>query len=108
MSNKVAKQLGIRVRYLRRKRNLSQEQLAEKTDSTRVSISKVELGKVHIGVDFLDSLARALDVTSATLLEDRKNALKSDALRKEFDHLLNKATESELRLLYKIVDAIIN
>jgi transcriptional regulator with XRE-family HTH domain len=45
--------LGERIRITREKRGYSQEQLAEKMDINRSTISKIENGKFGITVDYL-------------------------------------------------------
>jgi transcriptional regulator with XRE-family HTH domain len=45
--------LGDKIRTVREKRGYSQEQLAEKMDVNRSTISKIENGKFGISVDYL-------------------------------------------------------
>ncbi len=45
--------LGDKIRIVREKRGYSQEQLAEKMDINRSTISKIENGKFSITVDYL-------------------------------------------------------
>ena len=45
--------LGDKIRIVREKRGYSQEQLAEKMDINRSTISKIENGKFGITVDYL-------------------------------------------------------
>ncbi len=60
--------LGQNIRELRRKRNLSQEQLAARLqlrgcDITRSALAKMEVGQRHIYPDELKLLRELLDVT---------------------------------------------
>jgi transcriptional regulator with XRE-family HTH domain len=53
--------LGYKIRTVREKRGYSQEQLAEKMDINRSTISKIENGKFGISVDYLVKFSIFLD-----------------------------------------------
>jgi transcriptional regulator with XRE-family HTH domain len=53
--------LGDKIRMVREKRGYSQEQLAEKMDINRSTISKIENGKFRITVDYLVRFSIFLD-----------------------------------------------
>ena len=53
--------LGDKIRLVREKRGYSQEQLAEKMDINRSTISKIENGKFGITVDYLVRFSIFLD-----------------------------------------------
>jgi len=59
--------LGKRVRDLRLRRDLTQEQLAERSDFTVKYISHVERGIVNVPLATLAIIAKALDVTISEL-----------------------------------------
>ena len=63
-------ELGARIRNLRLGCDLTQEQLAEKVDADRKTISRLENGHYDISVDFLVRVARALGVPSWRLFRD--------------------------------------
>lgn len=54
--------LGDKIRIVREKRGYSQEQLAEKMNINRSTISKIENGKFGITVDYLVWFSIFLDV----------------------------------------------
>ncbi|MFI5202015.1 MAG: helix-turn-helix domain-containing protein [Candidatus Kapaibacterium sp.] len=56
------------IRSIRIKRALTQEQLASKCKMHDNYISKVELGKVSIGIDNLSRVAKALKIAPHLLL----------------------------------------
>ena len=62
--------LGQRVRELRERLGLSQEQLAERADLHWTYISGVERGRRNPGLNTLGRLAKALKVTLPALLTD--------------------------------------
>lgn len=61
-------EVGERIRFLRKKMGLNQEQLAELARLNRVTIAKYESGKVEPGAQALTRIADALEVTVDELL----------------------------------------
>ena len=53
--------IGRTIRTIREKRGLSQEQLAEKMNISRSTISKIESGKFNCSIDYLYKFASYLD-----------------------------------------------
>ena len=58
---------GKKLAYIRKKRNLSQMQLAEIVDTSFNYISQIECGKANITMQVIESLADALDVDAVEL-----------------------------------------
>ena len=65
-------QFGLNVVYYRKKKRMSQSQLAELVDIHRTYVSSIELGKVSVSFDVLFKLAEVLDTTPAKLFEFRE------------------------------------
>lgn len=65
-------QFGLNVVYYRKKKRLSQSQLAELVDIHRTYVSSIELGKVSVSFDILFKLAEVLETTPAKLFEFRE------------------------------------
>ena len=53
-------EIGHSIREIREKRGLSQEQLAEKMNISRSTISKIESGKFNCSIDYLSKFAISL------------------------------------------------
>jgi transcriptional regulator with XRE-family HTH domain len=66
--------LGSRVRDLRDRIGLSQEQLAERADLHWTYISGIERGRRNPGLNILARLAKALNVTLPMLVSDLRQA----------------------------------
>lgn len=64
--------IGLRVGYLRRQKGMTQEQLAEKAGLSMGFLGQIEAPNVAVGISLatLFSLAEALQVSPAKLLED--------------------------------------
>ena len=65
-------QFGLNVVYYRKKKRLSQTQLAELADIHRTYVSAIELGKVSVSFDVLFRLAQVLEVPVSKLFEIRE------------------------------------
>jgi transcriptional regulator with XRE-family HTH domain len=61
---------GHLIRYLRGKRNLSQEALALKSNLDRTYVSDIEKGKRNVSLLVLEKLAIGLEVEINELVED--------------------------------------
>lgn len=68
---------GKRIRHIRRKKGVTQAQLADRLDYSRVTISRIESGKTSIAVSQLYRIAKALDVDPNVIL-NLKNFMMSD------------------------------
>ena len=63
---------GLNVVYYRKKKRLSQTQLAELVDIHRTYVSSIELGKVSVSFDVLFRLADVLEVPVHKLFESKE------------------------------------
>ena len=70
--------LGLRIRNLRITKNLTQEALAEKTNTSRVFIGLIENGDRAPGLETFVALANALHASTDALLMDSLHASGSD------------------------------
>lgn len=61
--------VGNRIRDLRRKRNISQEELANEADIPLSQIGRIERGETNPTISTLFVLAQALDVDLKSLLD---------------------------------------
>ncbi len=59
--NKLNIQIGSKIKRLRIKKGLTQEQLGELIDTKKPNVSKLENGKVNPSIEFLEKVAYALD-----------------------------------------------
>ncbi|MBF0397349.1 MAG: helix-turn-helix transcriptional regulator [Desulfobacterales bacterium] len=98
--------IGIRIKEIRIRRSLTQEELAEKMNTNPKYISSVERGKENPTLSMLENFANSLDVN----VEDFFYFIHSGVLAKEkhiIIALLAKASKDQLKLIHKILSAII-
>ena len=55
--------IGARIREIRRKRGMTQGQLAESCGMIQTTISKIEAGKFNASIDLMSRIATALGAT---------------------------------------------
>lgn len=60
---------GKKLAYVRKKRNLSQMQLAEIVNSSFNYISQIECGRANITMKVIETLADALDIDAVELFD---------------------------------------
>lgn len=67
------RQIGENVKYYRKKRHMTQDQLSEEVDTDRTHIANIENGRKVPSTDLIISLSLALGVSPDKLLEERKH-----------------------------------
>lgn len=103
---KISLKLGKRIKELRLKAGLKQEAVAFSVGTTQPHLVNIEKGETNVSSDMLQRIADALNVDISQLF-DLRSDLPPDMLRNELDRMLGLADEEQLRLIFKIVDAII-
>jgi transcriptional regulator with XRE-family HTH domain len=102
--------VGLKVRAARLKRNLTQEQLAERVEKTAESISNIERGHVAPPLDTLHRIAVELDTPMTFFFEDIGQARDITRSRLELEQRLRGLAEElaaeDLRLAVAVVEAI--
>lgn len=63
------KELGMRIRYLRTNKKMSQEDLALEAEVNKNYLSDLERGNRNPTLKILDKIAKALDVDLSTLMK---------------------------------------
>ena len=104
----IKKELGEKIKRLRRQRNLTQNQLAELIDISPRNLSNIELGLNFVKAETLDKITGALNITTEDLFANNHIKTKQELLL-EIDKLLNKAKDNTITLekIYKILKCLI-
>ena len=77
--------LGMRVRRVRKDRGLTQRVLASRMHVPRTYISKVEMGRVMPTLETLGRIAAGLEINVTHLLSDESERLRDDAISRIMD-----------------------
>lgn len=70
---KIEEKLGLKIKQLRNKIGISQEELAFRCDLHRTYISSVELGKRNVSIKNIEKIALALEVEIIELFKTKDN-----------------------------------
>ena len=97
--------LGARIKELRKRDGLSQDQLAEKVGIETKYLSRIEVGKRQPSLETLDNIADCLQVEMKELFD--YSHLGNDAVSvKGIEGALAGASNEELRLVFKLIEAV--
>lgn len=99
-----AAEFGKRLKTYRKKKHLSQMDLAELIGTAPSSVSHLENGTHSPSLETLLKLSAALNCGIDDMLCDSLPAVRDIHLDKDFEKLLSSCTTSEKRMLYKILD----
>lgn len=100
------KQIGRRIKELRKSKGLSQEKLAEKADTSPNYLSRMERGTENPTLDMLIKLSNALEVEMWEMFDFGREA--GDKEVKDAVCSFAKSTSPEkLRLALKIIRAVV-
>ena len=88
----IKKVFGEKVKRIRKKKNLTQEQLAELIDISPRNLSKIEVGECFVKAETLEKILKALDISTEDLFAA--------------DHI--KESEELINQIYNILDTVKN
>ncbi len=100
------KLFGSRIKELRKENRITQEKLAELIGVEQQQICRIEKGGCFTTIETLQKMAFAFDVNIEDLFNFYHHKEK-DALLAELNVLLKKASESQIKLIYRIVKDIL-
>ncbi len=100
------KLFGKRIKELRKKKKLTQEQLGELVGVDYKQIGNIETGTYFTTMPTLERIAGALDVEIEELFKFNHNKEK-EILLTEINNLLANAPEEKIRILYRITKDVL-
>ena len=100
------KKFGIRLKELRKKRNLSQEKFSEMLNIAQNTLSNIETGLNFCTADTIEKILLNLGVTPSELF-DFKHFESDENLIDEINEIL-KNNPDKIKEIYKIIKAIVN
>lgn len=106
MSDLVAK-VGERIRRLRKERNLSQEQLAERSSLHTNYVGQVERGEKNLTLETLEKIVLGLGVSLEELFRFLGPMERKDALG-EIVHLLSERTAEDHAMILRILETVLD
>lgn len=95
--------LGNRIRNCRKSRRMSQAKLADLLDVSENYVGQIELAKKRIGIEMLEDISIALDVSLLSLLYEVNTGV---LLTEEINLILQTCTFSELSIICDTIKAL--
>ena len=81
---------GANLKYYRKAKSLSQEQLSEKTDISVKHLSSIERGLNFVSADLLERLSRAIDVPVFYLFVSEREFFYNEVMLSTIDSIIEK------------------
>ncbi len=104
MSMKTTKLIGTKIRQFRKMLGITQEQLAEASDSTASYIGKLERGEVNVQIKTLEKIAEALGTNVFAFFNfNSYEELKRQPWIWGCVHILSQQSEAEQNKAYRIL-----
>ena len=98
---------GLRLKELRNKKGITQYQLAEMVDIDPKHMSHIETGRSFPKADLIEKFANALKIDYTKLFKTEHLQPKG-TLIKQINALLLKASDEELKNIYKIISSLLD
>jgi len=99
------KQIGANIKKLRRKKGLTQAQLAELAEISTVHMSHIETGSVAMSLESLINISNSLDTTPDIILLGEYN-IPSEYSDSIFAEKTKDLTADEIRLLIRLSELL--
>jgi transcriptional regulator with XRE-family HTH domain len=100
--------LGKKIRDLRTRRGMTQQQLGEKADLNYKYVGAIERGEKNPTLLNLVKLGGALDVQLHVLFVFDNVVDDPPLVRSKIEGFLEKASEKDLRTIYRIIEVVLN
>jgi len=100
------KNIGKRIKEIRKQRGLSQEKLSEMIDIEQHTLSYIETGNNFFTAETLEKIINALDIEPYELFDFRHHKSPKDLIT-EINKMLE-ANPDKVQEIYKIIKAVIN
>ncbi len=101
------KQLGLRIKDLRKKRKLTQDELSEAAEMNGKHLGEVERGLINISIQNLDKIAQSLGVPLLTLL-DVDHQKSKEELSREIESMVHSSSYEQAQLIHRVVSDIVS
>ena len=104
----IKKELGEKIKRIRKQRGLTQNQLAELIDISPRNLSNIELGLSFVKSETLDKIIESLNISTEELFANNHIKTKNELIC-EIDKFINKAKNDikTLEKIYKILKCLI-
>ncbi len=101
---KAAENLPNRIRYFRERAAVSQQELADRIHTSKVTISSLEKGKMQLTLDYMRRIAKVFGITPVDLLneDDQNEFLRSEEM--ELIRLWRMADPLQREMIHRVAE----
>jgi transcriptional regulator with XRE-family HTH domain len=99
------KKLGFRIKHLRKKRNMTQEELSYSSGINSKHLSEVERGAVNISIQNLDRISGSLGIPLTVLLNIEPKRSKEELCR-DIINRLQESNYEQVKLIHRMISDI--
>ena len=105
----IKKELGNKIKRLRQKKAITQEQLAEMANISTRTLGGIEIGKNFMTAETMEKILKCLDVSPAELF-DAGHLQPTKILVQDLHEMINsiKDDSDKVKEVYKVVKALIS
>ena len=103
----LSKKVGLKIKKYRMEKNLSQDELAYRTDMLQSQINKLENGKRRFNADQLEKISKALDVPVIRFFEDEIE-LANDVDNQQLLKMISQMQKSKRKVLIYFLEYLQN
>jgi len=103
----IKQRIGARTKQIRFKKGMTQQKLSERMEINSKYLSSIERGKENPTLNILIKLAESLEVHLNEIFDSSVQIEDNSKIRPLIHSLLDKADFEQLRLIFKIVSAIL-
>lgn len=103
----VKKQFGLKIKRLRKKRELTQEQLAEKMQIATRTLCGIENGENFVTSETLEKFFRVLGVTASEMFAFDHIKPKKELLDEIITDLKNIKSREKIEIAYKFIKSLV-
>lgn len=104
----IKKQLGAKIKRLRQKNGLTQEQFAERIDIATRTLSGIETGENFVTAETLEKIFKALDVSGSELFAFDHIKPQEELVSEIIEDVQKLKDRDKIETVYKIIKATIN
>ena len=104
----IKKQLGSKIKRLRQKKGLTQEQLAEKMGIATRTLSGIEIGENFVTADTLEKVFEVLEVSGSELFAFDHLKPQDELIDEIVNDLHSLKDREKIETIYKLIKATIN
>ena len=104
--NELTKALGTKIKYLRKRNNLSQEQLAELCNLHPTYIGQLERGEKNASIGSIYKISKSLNISLSDLFLNIDNTEDTDLISKEIYSISITQSEEQQKRILNVIKAM--